>query len=111
MEALGENLVGYTDTLKRSEQFGLRSLRMGRELEPGFVMTNEPGCYFIPALIAQWKKEKKLEEFINYSAIEPYLGFGGVRIEDDVLITDTGSRVLGTPIPKTVEEVEATMNS
>ena len=80
---------------------------MGRELAPGFVMTNEPGCYFIPALIEQWKSEKKFQQFINYAEVNAYIGFGGVRIEDDVLITDTGSRVLGTPIPKTVEEVEA----
>ncbi len=110
MESLGENLVGYAGSLKRSDQFGLAYLRMGRKLEPGFVITNEPGCYFIPALIEQWKAEKKFEQFINYRAVEPYLGFGGVRIEDDVLITDTGSRVLGTPIPKTADEVEATMN-
>jgi Xaa-Pro aminopeptidase len=109
MEGLGENLVGYSDTVKRSDQFGLAYLRMGRELEPGFVMTNEPGCYFIPALIDQWKAEKKLEQFINYNRVEDFRDFGGVRIEDDVLITDTGSRVLGTPIPKTVEEVEETM--
>jgi len=111
MEGLGENYVGYTESLKRSDQFGLAYLRMGRELEPGFVMTNEPGCYFIPALIEQWKSENKFEQFINYSEVNSYLGFGGVRIEDDVLITDAGSRVLGTPIPKTVEEVEATVNS
>jgi Xaa-Pro aminopeptidase len=111
MEGLGENNVGYNDVIKRSDQFGLAYLRMGRELEPGFVMTNEPGCYFIPALIDQWKSEKKFEQFINYSAVEPYLGFGGVRIEDDILVTDSGSRVMGTPIPKTVAEVEATMNS
>jgi Xaa-Pro aminopeptidase len=111
MEGLGEDYVGYTDTVKRSDQFGLAYLRMGRELEPGFVMTNEPGCYFVPALVAQWKSEKKFESFINYSAIEPYLGFGGVRVEDDVLVTDAGSRVLGTPIPKTVKEVEETMRS
>lgn len=110
MEGLGENLVGYSETLKRSDQFGLAYLRMGRELEPGFVMTNEPGCYFIPALISQWKAEKKHAQFINYDKAETYLGFGGVRIEDDVLITDTGSRVLGTPIPKSVEEVEETMS-
>jgi Xaa-Pro aminopeptidase len=110
MESLGENLVGYTGSLKRSDQLGLAYLRMGRKLEPGFVITNEPGCYFIPALIEQWKAEKKFEQFINYRAVEPFLGFGGVRIEDDVLITDTGSRVLGTPIPKTVDEVEETMN-
>ena len=111
MEGLGENYVGYTDTLTRSDQFGLAYLRFGRELEPGFVLTNEPGCYFIPALIEQWKGEKKFEQFINYQEVEKYLEFGGVRIEDDVLITDSGSRILGTPIPKTVEEVEATMNS
>jgi Xaa-Pro aminopeptidase len=109
MEGLGENHVGYNDAVKRSDQFGLAYLRLGRKLEPGFVVTNEPGCYFIPALIDQWKEEKKLEQFINYDQVEKYRGFGGVRIEDDVLITDQGSRVLGTPIPKTVQEVEDTM--
>jgi len=109
MEGLGENLVGYNKSLKRSEQFGLAYLRLGRDLEPGFVITNEPGCYFIPALIDQWKGEKKHSQFINYDQVEKYRDFGGVRIEDDVLITDTGSRVLGTPIPKTVAEVEETM--
>lgn len=110
MEGLGENNVGYTDSITRSDQFGLAYLRMGRTLEPGFVMTNEPGCYFIPALIEQWKAEKKFEQFINYDTVSSYLGFGGVRIEDDVLVTETGSRILGPPIPKTVAEVEATMN-
>jgi len=109
MEGLGENFVGYSESLKRSNQFGLAYLRMGRELEPGFVLTNEPGCYFIPALIDQWKGEKKHAQFINYKEVEKYRGFGGVRIEDDVLITDTGSRILGRPIPKTVDEVEETM--
>jgi len=103
--------VGYNQLLKRSDQFGLAYLRLGRQLEPGFVITNEPGCYFIPALIDQWKGEMKHTDFINYDQVEKYRGFGGIRIEDDVLITDTGSRVLGTPIPKTVDEVEATMNS
>jgi Xaa-Pro aminopeptidase len=111
MEGLGENNVGYTDRLKRADQFGLAYLRLGRELEPGFIVTNEPGCYFIPALIDQWKGEKKHAEFINYEQVEKYRKFGGVRIEDDVLITDSGSKVLGTPIPKTIDEVEATMNS
>ncbi len=109
MEGLGENHVGYNGSLKRSDQFGLAYLRLGRELEPGFVITNEPGCYFIPALIDQWKGENKHKQFINYDEVEKYREFGGVRIEDDVLITDTGSKVLGTPIPKTVEEVEETM--
>lgn len=108
MEGLGENYVGYNDRIKRSDQFGLAYLRMGRELEPGFVMTNEPGCYFIPALIDQWKAEKKFDQFINYDRVDTYRDFGGIRIEDDVLITEKGNRVLGTPIPKSVEEVEAT---
>lgn len=110
MEGLGEDYVGYNENIKRGDQFGLAYLRMGRELEPGFVMTNEPGCYFIPALIQQWKAEKKFEQFIDYNRAESYLGFGGVRIEDDVLVADEGPRVLGTPIPKTIEEVEETMN-
>ena len=82
---------------------------MGRELETGFVMTNEPCCYFIPALIDQWKAVWKFEQFINYVRLDAYRDLGGIRIEDDVLITATGNRVLGTPIPKTIEEVEATM--
>lgn len=109
MENLGEDFVGYDDTLKRSDQFGLAFLRMGRALKPGFVFTIEPGCYFIPSLIALWKKEGKLKDFINYSKAEEFIGLGGVRIEDDILVTDTGYRVLGTPIPKSVAEVEETM--
>jgi Xaa-Pro aminopeptidase len=111
MEGLGEDHVGYNETIKRSNQFGLAYLRLGRALEPGFVITNEPGCYFIPDLIDLWKGQKKHTQFINYQEVEKYRGSGGVRIEDDVLITKTGSRVLGTPIPKTLDEVEATMHS
>jgi len=111
MEGLGENYVGYSESLKRSEQFGTAYLRLGRELEPGFVVTNEPGCYFIPALIDQWKAEQKHADFINYDQVEKFREFGGVRIEDDVLITGSGSQVLGTPIPKTVDEVEETMKA
>lgn len=111
MENLGENFVGYGDDMQRSDQFGLAYLRMGRKLEPGFVFTIEPGCYFIPALINLWKKEGKFKEFINFHKAEEFIGLGGVRIEDDVLVTENGYRVLGTPIPKTVEEVEQTMNS
>ena len=110
MEGLGENYVGYNESITRSEQFGLAYLRLGRELEPGFVITIEPGLYFIPTLIDIWKKENKHAEFINYSKVEEYLDFGGVRIEDDVLITDDGYKVFGTPIPKTIDEVEKTMN-
>jgi Xaa-Pro aminopeptidase len=86
-------------------------LRFGRRLQEGFVMTIEPGVYFIPELIDIWKKENKLAEFINYDVVESYRDFGGVRIEDDVLVTADGYRVLGRPIPKTVAEVEAVMNS
>lgn len=106
MEGLGENYVGYDEETKRSDQFGLAFLRLGRELQSGFVLTVEPGCYFIPALIDQWKSEGKFKEFINYDKAEQYKDFGGIRIEDDVLITDTAYRVLGKPIPKTVAEVE-----
>lgn len=109
MEGLGENYVGYDGTVKRSEQFGLAFLRFARKLEPGFVLTDEPGCYFIPALIDLWKSEGRFTEFINYDKTELYKDFGGVRIEDDILVTETGHKVLGKPIPKTVEEVEETM--
>ncbi len=109
MEGLGENYVGYDDTVKRSDQFGLAFLRMARKLEPGFVITVEPGIYFIPALIDIWKKENKFENFINYQKLEEYRDFGGIRIEDDILITDKACRVLGKPIPKTVKEIEDLM--
>lgn len=111
MEGLGENYVGYNESISRSDQFGLAYLRLGRELEPGFVITIEPGLYFIPTLIDIWRKENRHSNFINYNKVEDYLDFGGVRIEDDVLITDNGNRVLGTPIPKTIAEVEATMSA
>ncbi|MEZ5044306.1 MAG: aminopeptidase P family protein [Saprospiraceae bacterium] len=107
MEDLGEQYVGYTDELKRSEQFGLRYLRLARALEPGFVLTVEPGIYFIPQLIELWKKEKKFMDFIQYDKLESYLDFGGIRIEDNVLVTAEGPVVLGNPIPKTIAEVEA----
>ncbi len=107
MEGLGENYVGYNDKVKRSDQFGLAFLRFGLPFKPGHVFTIEPGCYFIPELMGKWKSERLHKEYINYEKAEQYLDFGGVRIEDDVLITETGHRVLGKPIPKMVEEVEA----
>lgn len=109
LEGVGENYVGYDDEIKRSDQFGTAFLRLGRRLQPGFVLTVEPGIYFIPALIDQWKAEGRFNEFINYEKLETYKDFGGIRIEDDVLVTETGNRVLGKPIPKTVAEVEALM--
>ncbi len=106
MEGLGENIVGYNNEYKRSDQFGLAYLRMARKLEEGFVMTVEPGIYFIPALIDIWKKDKKHSDFINYDKLEEYRDFGGIRIEDDILITKDGCKLLGKPIPKTVKDVE-----
>lgn len=107
LENLGEDYIGYNKTIKRSDQFGLAYLRMAKKLEPGFVITVEPGCYFIPALIDQWKSEKKFAKYINYKKLETYMDFGGIRIEDDVLVTKDGHRILGKPIPKTIDEVEA----
>ncbi len=106
MEDYGENHVGYGEKVERSAQFGLAYLRMARELKPGHVLTVEPGLYFIPALYALWRKEKKHRDFIVYDAVEKFLDFGGARIEDDVLVTEKGRRVLGPPIPRTVAEVE-----
>jgi Xaa-Pro aminopeptidase len=106
MEDLGENNVGYGEKVERSSQFGLAYLRMARELRPGHVMTVEPGLYFIPALFTLWRKEKKHRDFIVYDAVEKFLDFGGARIEDDVLVTEKGRKVLGPPIPKTVADVE-----
>ena len=106
MEDYGENHVGYGEKVERSKQFGLAYLRMARELKPGYALTVEPGLYFIPALAALWKKEKKHRDFIVYDAVEKFLDFGGARIEDDVLVTEKGRRVLGPPIPKTVAEIE-----
>ena len=111
MENLGEQYVGYPDGMKKSTQFGLKSLRLGREMEPRFVVTVEPGIYFIPELIDMWKSENKLSDFINYDKVETYKDFGGLRNEEDCLITETGYRLFGKPIPKTIQEVEAISNS
>jgi len=109
MEGLGENYVGYNEETVRSKEFGTAYLRLGKELKPGFVLTVEPGIYFIPELIDKFRSEGKYADFINYDKVETYKDFGGVRIEDDILVTETGYRVLGKPIPKTIEEVEKTM--
>ena len=106
MDNLGEDYVGYDDTVQRSDQFGLAYLRLAKKLQTGFVLTVEPGIYFIPALIEKWRAEKKFDSFLDYEKIASYIGFGGIRIEDDVVITESGCRVLGKPIPKTVDEVE-----
>ena len=106
MEGLGEDFVGYTDSIRRDPRFGTCRLRLARPLEPGFVVTIEPGLYFIPELIDQWQAEKRLHEFINYRKLDECRDLGGIRIEDDVLVTADGRRVLGKPIPKTINDVE-----
>ena len=110
MEDLGEDYIGYDDKIKRSDQFGLAYLRFAKELQSGHVLTVEPGIYFIPQLIKQWQSENKFKEFINYDEVNEYLDFGGVRIEDNILVTKNSHRVLGKPIPKTVKEIESLMN-
>ena len=112
MEDLGENLVGYDPDQQRAKQLGLGSLRMARRLVPGHVITDEPGIYFIPALIEKFKKEGLGLDFVNYAKLESYYDFGGIRIEDDVLITPTGARRLGPKrLPASPEEVEAAMQN
>ncbi len=98
MEGLGQIHVGFDEEVRPSEQFGTNCLRCGRRLQPGFVLTDEPGIYFIPALIDKWKSERLHTDFLNYEAIEKYRDFGGIRIEDDILITNTACRVLGKEI-------------
>lgn len=107
MEALGENFVGYNSQVKRSNQFGLAFLRFALPYKEGHVFTIEPGIYFIPELINKWRSEKKFTDFINYSKLDNFMEIGGIRIEDDVLITGDGNEVLGRPIPKTVSEIES----
>jgi len=107
MECLGEDYVGYTDRIQRDRRFGINRLRLAKPLEPGFVVTVEPGIYFIPPLVHQWRAENRFADQIDYGKLESYLDFGGVRIEDDVRVTSTGASILGPPIPKTVAAVES----
>ena len=112
MEDLGEDFVGYDPDQTRAKQLGLGSLRMARRLVPGHVITDEPGIYFIPALIEKWKSEGHNAQFINFDKLESYYDFGGIRLEDDLLVTPKGARILGVKrIPITVEEIENTMYS
>ena len=107
MENFGEEYVGY-DGETKSKQFGLKSLRLGREMEPDFVVTIEPGIYFIPELTDQWRAQKKFMEFLNYDEIDKFRNFGGIRNEEDYLITNDGNRLLGNKKkPMLIEDVEA----
>ena len=108
MEDLGENYVGYDDELRRSEEFGTGSLRFAKTLKPGMIVSNEPGIYFIPALIEKWKAENKFSEFINYSQVEKYMNFGGIRLEDEILITEDACRHW-KKLPIEIKDVEDAM--
>ncbi|MBW2260866.1 MAG: aminopeptidase P family protein [Deltaproteobacteria bacterium] len=110
MEDLGD-IVGYGEGVERSTQFGLGFLRMARELEPGYVFTVEPGIYFVPALIDKWRSGGLHADFIVYDRVEEFRTFGGIRIEDDILVTQDGHRILGPHIPRTADEVEAATGS
>ena len=111
MESLGQIYVGFDDEVRPSEQFGTDCLRCGRRIQPRWVLTDEPGIYFIPALIDKWKGEGLYKEFLNYDKIEEYRDFGGIRLEDDILITDTSCRVLGKNIiPYHPAELEEFLN-
>jgi Xaa-Pro aminopeptidase len=105
MEDLGD-IVGYRKRESRSDQFGLNALRLSRPLEPGFVLTVEPGVYFIPALIERWQRDRLHKDFIDYDKVSALRDFGGIRIEDNILVTSTGAHVLGPGIPKTIPEIE-----
>ncbi|MES2055012.1 MAG: aminopeptidase P family protein [Pseudomonadota bacterium] len=111
LEALGEDHVGYDAETRRSEQFGLKSLRLGKRLKAGMTLTVEPGLYFIPQLIALWRSEGRHAGMIDYDRFEELASFGGIRIEDDILVTAEGGQVLGPPIDKTPEQVEERMAS
>ncbi|PLX16309.1 MAG: Xaa-Pro aminopeptidase, partial [Salinivirgaceae bacterium] len=106
MENLGEQYVGYGGEPK-STLFGIKSLRLGRELKPGYVLTIEPGIYFIPELIDLWNSQNKFTQFINYDKVNEYRDFGGTRNEEDILITKNGHKILGKPLAKSIEDVEA----
>lgn len=107
MEGLGEDRVGYADEATRSTQFGTAYLRFARPLATGHVMTVEPGCYFIGPLVDQWQAEGTHAAFLDFDEIQTWVGLGGVRIEDDIVVTDDGHRVLGPPLAKTPEAIEA----
>ncbi len=108
MEGLGQNYLGYDDEVQPSSQFGLCNLRCGRRLQEGFIMTDEPGLYIIPHLIDLWRSEKKFTQFINYDALDSWRDFGGIRLEDDILITKDGCQMIGDKvIPYHIDDVEA----
>ena len=111
MENFGEVNVGYEEGRTKSTQFGFKSLRLARALEPGFVFTVEPGIYFIPDLIDKWRAEKQFTDFICYDKLDTWRNFGGIRNEEDYLVFEGGARRLGTYKPMSPEEIEAEHNA
>jgi Xaa-Pro aminopeptidase len=110
MEGLGQIYVGFDEETRPSTQFGTNALRCGKRLQEGFVMTDEPGIYFIPALIDDWRSQGLHKDFLNYELLETYKDFGGIRIEDDILITKDGCRFLGKErIPYHPQDIEEFM--
>ncbi len=107
MEDLGQINVGYDEEIQPVNQFGTAYLRLGKRLKPGYVITNEPGCYFIPALIDKWQAEGINADFINFDKVNQYRDFGGIRLEDDLLISDSCSEIIGERVPINPDEVEA----
>jgi Xaa-Pro aminopeptidase len=111
MESYGEDHVGYDSECRRSELFGLKNLRMARRLKAGMVLTVEPGIYFIPTLIDRWREEQRHASFINYARFDEYSSFGGIRVEDNLLITADSARILGPGIPKEIGDLEEIIGS
>lgn len=106
MEDLGEQYVGYTEEMQKSTQFGLKSLRLGKALEKDFVLTVEPGIYFIPELMDAWYGEQRYSDYIDYESLMKYRSFGGIRIEDDFLITENEAQMLGKSLPTSIDQIE-----
>ncbi len=106
MSCFDEDLVGYTEMITRSDQFGLDRLRLAKPLQAGMIITVEPGLYFNPELISLWEKQKLHNRFIDFKKAHEFTSVSGVRLEDDVLVTQNGNRVLGPHIPRTIDEIE-----
>jgi Xaa-Pro aminopeptidase len=109
MEDIGEEYIGYDNEFKRSEQFGTAYLRLAKRLQEGYVVTVEPGIYFIGPLIDKWHSEGRYRDFIDYRAVDKFRGFGGIRIEDNIVVTAKGNRLIGKPISKDPDEIEKLM--
>jgi Xaa-Pro aminopeptidase len=106
MEDLGEQFVGYTPDILRSTQFGMKSLRLAKKLEVGYVYTVEPGIYFIPTVMDMWRQLPEWKDVFDWDKLDTYRDFGGIRLEEDFVIVPSGHKLLGKALPKTVAEVE-----